>query len=123
MALAPAYHGSTRRQHPSPDQRPDPDVLLADEGLQSQVRGLMAETIAAAGALGHAIPDSFIDFQIERTYPMGPYKPSSLIDWEAGRPVEVEAIWGEPLRQGRAAGAEMPRLSLLYALLKRVAKS
>ena len=42
-------------------------------------------------------PDRFADFQIERSGSMGAYKPSSLIDWEAGRPVEVEAIWGEPL--------------------------
>ena len=51
---------------------------------------------------------------------MGAYKPSSLIDWELGRPVEVEAIWGEPLRQGIAAGAAMPRLEMLYRLLRRL---
>ena len=96
------------------------DRLLADAGLRKQVRGLMAETIAAAGALGHAIPESFIDFQIERTYSMGPYKPSSMIDWQQGRAVEVESIWGEPWRQGRAAGAKLPRLELLYLLLREV---
>ena len=80
----------------------------------------MAETIAAAGALGHEIPASFIDFQIERTLPMGPYKPSSMIDWQLGRPVEVEAIWGEPWRQGTAAGAALPRLELLYHLLRQL---
>jgi 2-dehydropantoate 2-reductase len=96
------------------------DVLLADEALQAQVRALMAETIAAAAALGHEIPASFIDYQIERTFPMGPYKPSSLIDWQAGRAVEVESIWGEPWRQGKAAGADLPRLELLYQLLRKV---
>jgi ketopantoate reductase len=34
--------------------------------------------------------------------------------------VEVEAIWGEPLRQGLAAGASMPRLELLHRLLRRL---
>ena len=96
------------------------DLLLADAGLQKQVRALMLETISAAGALGHGIPESFIDFQIERTYPMGPYKPSSLIDWQEGRVVEVESIWGEPWRQGSAAGAELPRLELLYRLLQQL---
>ena len=96
------------------------DLLLADSGLRKQVRGLMADTIAAAGALGHSIPESFIDFQIERTYSMGPYKPSSMIDWQQGRAVEVESIWGEPWRQGRAAGAKLPRLELLYHLLRQV---
>jgi 2-dehydropantoate 2-reductase len=96
------------------------DLLLGDEGLNQQVRALMSETIAAAGALGHQIPAGFIDFQIERTLPMGPYKPSSMIDWQLGRPVEVEAIWGEPWRQGIAAGAALPRLELLYALLRQL---
>ena len=96
------------------------DLLLADEGLNRQVRALMAETISAAGALGHEIPASFIDCQIERTLTMGPYKPSSMIDWQLGRPVEVEAIWGEPWRQGIAAGAVLPRLELLYTLLRQL---
>jgi 2-dehydropantoate 2-reductase len=96
------------------------DLLLADDGLRAQVRGLMAETVAAAGALGHAIPESFIDYQIERTYPMGPYKPSSMIDWQGGRAVEVESIWGEPWRQGCAAGVALPRLELLYQLLRQL---
>ncbi len=96
------------------------DTLLADEGLQAQVRGLMEETIAAAAALGHPIPASFIDFQIERTFSMGAYKPSSMIDWQQGRAVEVESIWGEPWRQGRAAGAALPRLEMLYHLLRQV---
>ncbi len=96
------------------------DLLLADPGFQAQVRALMAETIAAAGALGHHIPADFADYQITRTPSMGPYKPSSMIDWQAGRPVEVESIWGEPWRQGTAAGAALPRLELLYHLLRHI---
>lgn len=96
------------------------DLLLAEDGLQPELRALMAETIAGAAALGHVIPESFIDYQIERTLPMGPYKPSSLIDWKEGRAVEVEAIWGEPWRQGIGAGAKMPRLEMLYRLLRQL---
>lgn len=96
------------------------DLLLADAGLKAQVRALMIETIAAAGALGHPIPESYADYQIERTYPMGPYKPSSMIDWQLGRAVEVESIWGEPWRQGSAAGVALPRLELLYQLLRQM---
>ncbi|MEZ0256796.1 MAG: 2-dehydropantoate 2-reductase [Chthoniobacter sp.] len=96
------------------------DLLLADAGLRAQVRALMLETIAAASSLGHAIPESYADYQIERTYPMGPYKPSSMIDWQLGRAVEVESIWGEPWRQGTAAGVALPRLELLYQLLRQM---
>jgi 2-dehydropantoate 2-reductase len=97
--------------------------VLADDTLRSEARALMEDVREGAASLGYDIPPEFADFQIERSWSMGPYKPSSLIDWEEGRPVEVEAIWGEPLRQGRRAGAQMPRLALLYALLKRTAKS
>ena len=95
--------------------------ILADEGLRTSARELMGEAIEAARRLGHEIPESFADFQIERSHSMGAYRPSSMIDWELGRPVEVEAIWGEPLRQGTAAGAAMPRLELLYRLLRWLA--
>ena len=45
-------------------------------------------------------------------------KPSMLLDWEAGRPLELEVILGNPLRIARRKGVEMPRLQSLYALLK-----
>ena len=35
---------------------------------------------------------------------MGPYKPSSMLDYVKGFPLEVEAIWGEPVRRAEAAG-------------------
>jgi 2-dehydropantoate 2-reductase len=94
--------------------------VLADEGLNQLARDLMAEVIAAAGALGHDIPREFIDAQIERSWPMGPYRSSSQIDFDAGRAVEVEAIWGEPHRQAMQAGVAAQRLEMLYFLLKRL---
>lgn len=94
--------------------------VLADDGLRATARELMTEALDAAARLGHAIPVEFADHQIERSYSMGAYRASSLIDWQRGNPVEVEAIWGEPLRQGLAAGAAMPRLEFLYRLLRRL---
>ncbi|TKY88780.1 hypothetical protein EX895_002411 [Sporisorium graminicola] len=45
-------------------------------------------------------------------------KPSMLLDWQAGRPMELEVILGNPIRIARRNGIEMPRLQTLYALLK-----
>ncbi len=95
--------------------------VLNDRHLQAAARALMAEVIEAAGSQGYAIRPDFIDFQIQRSWPMGEYRSSSQIDYEAGREVEVESIWGEPLRQAQRAGANTPRLELLYALLQRLA--
>lgn len=94
--------------------------ILGDDALHALTRELMVEVIGAAAALGHSIPLEFIEEQIERSLKMGPYKPSSLIDYAAGRPVEVESIWGEPCRQAVAAGAPVPRMDMLYALLRRL---
>ena len=49
---------------------------------------------------------------------MGPYKPSSLIDFLDGKPVEVDAIWGEALRRGEAKDVAMPELKKLLQELR-----
>ena len=95
------------------------DVLQSDV-LHSVAKELMRETIEASGKLGHKIPLDFIDFQIQRSWPMGPYRSSSQIDFENGREVEVEAIWGEPYRQAKRAGADTPRLEMLYGLIQHL---
>jgi 2-dehydropantoate 2-reductase len=45
---------------------------------------------------------------------MGAYKPSSLLEFLAGRPVEIDAIWGAPLRLAREAGIDTPFLAALH---------
>lgn len=89
------------------------DRILGELGLESEVRALMAEVIGVAGAKGYKIGDEVIDFEVERTRPMGPYRPSSMIDFVEGKPVEFDAIWGEPLAQAKAAGVAVPHLEQL----------
>ena len=89
------------------------DVLLANPETEGEMRALMAEVVAAARALGLDLSDELIDFNIERTRPMGPYKTSSMIDFVEGREVEVGPIWKEPLCRAKAAGVEMPHLEKL----------
>jgi len=102
--------------------RANVEEVLADPALKQLARTLMEETIAGAAALGHAIPADFIDFQMIRSAKMGPYKASSMIDFLEGRSVEVESIWGEPLRQAAGAGTRLPQLEMLYALLQRLTR-
>jgi len=94
------------------------DKIMADPALEAESRALMEEIAAAAAAHGVTISGSFIEKQLETTRPMGPYKSSSLIDYLARREVEVETIWGEPLRRAHARNVPTPRLALLYALLR-----
>ena len=94
------------------------DKILADPALHAKCRALMAEVITVANALGHPIEPDYADFQIKRTLPMGPYKPSTLVDWLAGQELEIEPIWGEPLRSAQAAGVDVPHLAELYGKIK-----
>lgn len=96
----------------------DVGQVIGDPELLEITRSLMRETIAIAAAHGVTIPEDYIDFQIERTKPMGEYRPSSLLDFEAGREVEIEPIWGEPLRRARKLGIAAPNLESLYEKLQ-----
>jgi 2-dehydropantoate 2-reductase len=78
----------------------------------------MKEVVVGAKSCGYNLPMDVVLEQIKRTETMGAYKPSTLLDLEAGRALEVEAIWGEPLRRAQAQGAVMPRLEQLYTHLK-----
>jgi len=94
------------------------DLILADPALNERAYLLMKEVQAAAGARGHGFEDTHIKRQFVVTVGMGPYRPSSLIDFVEGREVEVEGIWGEPLRRGLAAGVKMPETVKLVAEIR-----
>lgn len=96
----------------------DTAAILADAPMQAATLALMMEVIEAANRSGYPLERSTAGEQMKRTETMGAYKPSTLLDFEAGRPLEIEAIWGEPLRRAQAAGAETPRLQMLYAALR-----
>jgi 2-dehydropantoate 2-reductase len=98
----------------------DTAAILSDEHLRSECLALMDEVIMAANKCGFSLPAAAALEQVKRTELMGAYKPSTLIDFEAGRPLEIEAIWGEPLRRARGAGAATPRLEELYEKLKTI---
>ncbi len=89
------------------------DRILADPALNERAYLLMKEVQAAALARGHGFEDLHIKRQFVVTAGMGAYRPSSLIDFVEGRDVEIEGIWGEPLRRGLAAGVPMPETAKL----------
>lgn len=96
--------------------------ILASPELENRTRKLMGEIVSAAAAHGHEIDPSFVEVNIERTREMGAYQPSSLVDFLAGRAVEVEPIWGEPLRRAKARGVETPELEKLYLQIREAVR-
>jgi 2-dehydropantoate 2-reductase len=98
------------------------DQLLDGARWETLVRELMLEVIAAARALGLHIKDDYADFQIDRTRSMGAYRASTLIDFERGQPLELDALFLEPLRQAGRAGVATPRLTALTKVLSQLAE-
>jgi 2-dehydropantoate 2-reductase len=98
----------------------DTAAIVGDKNLRALTLDLMEEVIAAANKCGHPLPEDAWRKHMERSETMSGYKPSTLQDWEAGKPLEIEAIWGEPVRRAAAAGAEMPRTEMIYELLKKL---
>ncbi|ROR01792.1 2-dehydropantoate 2-reductase [Desulfosoma caldarium] len=91
--------------------------MLGHEETENLVRAVMQEVCAVASAVGHALPDDVVDRMIADTRTMTPYKTSMLLDYEAGRPMEVEAILGNAVRIARRHGVQVPHMETLYALM------
>ncbi len=96
------------------------EILLGDARWEKLVRELMIEVIAAAIALGFKIPADAAEKQIARTRAMPAYKASTLIDFERGQPLELNALFLEPLRQAENAGVSTPRLMAMCQILKQL---
>lgn len=94
---------------------------LTDAELRAHVAAVMAEIWDAAPVvLGAPFPETLATPEriIRSNERNAGARPSMLLDWEAGRPMELEVILGNPVRIARNAGVEMPRLQSMYALLR-----
>ncbi len=94
------------------------DELMADVHARSLVEQLMREVVTGARSCARYIPDTFIENMLDHTEKMKPYRTSMKIDYDNRRPLEVEAIFGNPLRVAQAAGANLPQITTLYQQLK-----
>jgi 2-dehydropantoate 2-reductase len=100
--------------------------MMADPHIRQLAEHLMGEVVAAAQQDGdtlspgqgrHLAPD-LITQMLRHTEQMSPYRTSMKIDFDEGRPLEVEAILGNPLRAAQAVGAPVPKLEMLYHQIK-----
>lgn len=94
------------------------DALNKNPHSRELATDLMREVCAAARACGHPIEDSFVNQMLSYTDRMTPYRTSMKIDYDEKRPMEVESIFGNPLRAAQKAGAKVPLMEMLYKELK-----
>ncbi|KAF2023916.1 6-phosphogluconate dehydrogenase C-terminal domain-like protein [Setomelanomma holmii] len=96
-------------------------IRLAEGALNGLVRPAMREIICAAKAVGRVeLDEGIVKWTIEMD-PLESYlKPSMQQDLDKGNFIEFENLLGEPLREGKKAGVEMPTLEVLYQLAKAI---
>jgi 2-dehydropantoate 2-reductase len=93
------------------------DELMRNPEYRALCRRLMEEVAAASAACARPIDPAFIEKMLADTEKMVPYAPSMRLDFDRGSPMEVEAIYGNPLRAAHAAGVAMPETEKLYRQL------
>ncbi|MCL1464716.1 putative 2-dehydropantoate 2-reductase [Argonema galeatum] len=102
------------------------DELMADVHTRALVEQLMWEVVAGAKSGDRAafpqknriIPDSFVELMLDYTLKMKPYRTSMKIDYDEKRPLEVETMFGNPLRLAQQNGVDLPKITMLYQQLK-----
>ncbi|RKP23442.1 ketopantoate reductase PanE/ApbA-domain-containing protein [Syncephalis pseudoplumigaleata] len=102
----------------------DTQSMLGDATCRELIEAIMQEIWDTALKLfGPARfpvkrPPCTIDGHISMTEKVPAYKPSIYVDYEAGRPMELEVIVGNTIREARRHQLDMPRLETLYKLAR-----
>lgn len=100
------------------------DALLKNPHTRRLIREQMLEVIGAAAACGvKGLDVSFADKQLAATDRMTPYKPSMKLDYDCGRPMEIDYLYTRPIANAAAAGYPMPRLQMLEVQLRFLSKN
>lgn len=94
--------------------------VMADPGLRRRLEAVMREVIEAANADGAPLTPSVIDDFLTRTAAMPSYAPSMQLDAQAGRAMELEAIYRIPLHRAQCHGVTMPETTRLLKELEAV---
>lgn len=90
------------------------DALVNEPETRALCRTLMNEV---ASASIRPIEQAFIDKMIIHTEKMEPYAPSMKLDHDRGNHMEIESIYGNPIRSAKARGIAMPETERLYRQL------
>jgi 2-dehydropantoate 2-reductase len=96
----------------------DTRKLVCDPDSATLVNAIIRDVALAAKACGKLIEDSFLRKMFDNTVHMVAYAPSIKLDYDAGRPMETEAIFGNPLRASQKAGYEAKYIEMIYHQLK-----
>jgi len=94
------------------------DELIQSPYTEELAKLLMFDIYKIAQHEKNAPNKKIVQDMIERTRKMKPYKTSMLIDFENKKPMEIDAIVGEPLNLAKKYKIDTPYLKFCYNLLK-----
>lgn len=101
------------------------EEMMGDSGVRSLITTLMDEVVSVANAWGQQnavqgkreLPADLIPQMLTHTEEMAAYRTSMKIDYDEGRPLEIEAILGNPIRTAQALNTAVPAMMMLYQQL------
>lgn len=91
--------------------------LMGQAEVRELIEAMMNEVIEGAAACGHALPDGLAKRMLGATQSMHDYLPSMYHDYKQKRPLELQAIYVEPLAAALASGKDLPKLRMLHQAL------
>ena len=83
------------------------DQLMAHPSTRCLAENVMREVITGAKHCGFFIEKEYADDMLKLTEQMTAYKPSMKLDFEAGRQMEIEKIYSQPIYESASAGYDM----------------
>ena len=98
------------------------DQVIADAGTRALARQMMLEGQAVGEKVGVQFPLD-VDARIKGAADVGVHKPSTLVDLERGRPMEIEALLGAVVEMAYLVKLPVPLCEAVLALVRLRAKT
>ena len=97
------------------------DKLMSNSSTRALVTDLMNEVVDAAAVCGAPFEREFVGKMLAMTDRMTPYSPSMKLDFDNRRPMEIDAIYTNPIKTALAAGYHMRKTEMLEQQLRFIA--
>ena len=103
------------------------DQVIHDPALHHIAHEIMKEVVAAGNAdlavHGESVRidgEQLCHLYLMLTAGMGAYRPSTVIDYNEGRPLEIEAIFQQPVDRAGELGVACPMMSMVASLVGKL---
>ena len=94
------------------------NILMENPSSRAMLKDIMLEVIAAARACGVPIKDEVAEMTLVHTDKMTPYAPSMKLDYDAKRPLEIEAIYDNTIALAAEKGYDMKLTKMIAKELR-----